>query len=63
MYANWITAIAVSLCVTNGIAFSRADKFGNATSLAGSALNSSGGGLARRFAGNMASRMFFSGGR
>ncbi|PWW74477.1 DUF846-domain-containing protein [Tuber magnatum] len=58
-----LVVIAVILCVTNGVAFSRADKFGNASSLAGSALNSSGGGAVRMFAGNMATRMFFSGGR
>ncbi|CUS11081.1 unnamed protein product [Tuber aestivum] len=58
-----LVVIAIILCVTNGVAFSRADKFGNASSFAGSALNSSGGGAVRRFAGNMATRMFFSGGR
>ncbi|PUU78106.1 hypothetical protein B9Z19DRAFT_1084799 [Tuber borchii] len=58
-----LVVIAVILCVTNGVAFSRADKFGNASSFAGSALNSSGGGAVRKFAGNMATRMFFSGGR
>ncbi|RPA89917.1 DUF846-domain-containing protein [Choiromyces venosus 120613-1] len=58
-----LVVIAVILCVTNGVAFSRADKFGNASSFAGSALNSSGGGAVRRFAGSMATRMFFSGGR
>lgn len=59
-YLTYYTVIAVILCVTNGVAFSRADKFGNASSFAGRALNSSGGGFARQFAGNMASRMFFS---
>ncbi|KAI5847235.1 hypothetical protein DFP73DRAFT_544646 [Morchella snyderi] len=58
-----LVVIAVTLCVTNGVAFSRADKFGNASTFAGRALNTTGGGLARQFAGNMASRMFFSGGR
>lgn len=53
--------IAVILCATNGIAFSRADKFGNASSFAGRALGSSGGGFAQQFVGNMTNRMFFSG--
>ncbi|KAL7272242.1 Golgi apparatus membrane protein tvp23 [Rhizina undulata] len=56
-----LVVIAVILCVTNGVAFSRADKFGNASSFAGRALNSTGGGLARRLVGDMAGRMFFSG--
>lgn len=55
------SVIAVILCATNGIAFSRADKFGNASSFAGRALGSSGGGFAKQFVGNMTNRMFFSG--
>jgi len=55
-----LVVIAVILCVTNGVAFSRADKFGNMSSIAGSAL---GGGFARRFAGDIASRMMFSNSR
>jgi hypothetical protein len=43
--------IALSLTVTNTLAFSRCDKFGHASNLAGSALST--GGLA----GNMASGM------
>ncbi|KAI5798885.1 hypothetical protein EDC01DRAFT_787207 [Geopyxis carbonaria] len=54
-----LVAIAVVLCVTNGLAFSRADRFGNASSFAGSALNSGAGGLARGVVG----RMMFGGGR
>jgi len=44
------------LTVTNTLAFSRCDKFGQATNLAGSALYS--GGIARNIAGGMVSRLF-----
>lgn len=56
-----LVVIAVMLCVTNGVAFSRADKFGNASNFAGRALSTAGGGFASRVAGNFASRMMFSG--
>jgi hypothetical protein len=48
--------IALSLTVTNTLAFSRCDKFGQASNLAGSALM--GGGLARNVAGGMIGRFF-----
>ncbi|RFU32050.1 hypothetical protein B7463_g4331, partial [Scytalidium lignicola] len=50
----WLTlvVIALSLTITNTLAFSRCDKFGQATNFAGSALYSSG------VAGNLASGMF-----
>lgn len=47
--------IALSLTITNGLAFSRCDKFGQASNIAGSALYS--GGLARNIAGGMVSRL------
>ena len=56
-----LVVIAVSLCVTNSVAFSRADKFSNASNFAGSALGGAGGGFASRMAGNLANRMMFSG--
>jgi hypothetical protein len=56
-----LVVIAVMLCVTNGVAFSRADKFGNASNFAGRALSTAGGGFASRVAGNFANRMMFSG--
>jgi len=54
----WLTlvAIALVLTITNSIAFSRCDKFSQATNIASSALNS--GGLARVVAGGMLSRIF-----
>jgi len=54
----WLTlvAIALSLTITNTLAFSRCDKFGQASNLAGSALYS--GGLARNVAGGMLGRLF-----
>lgn len=55
-----LVAIGVILCVTNGIAFSRADKFGHASNFAGSALGTGAGGFARRMVGDLASRMMFS---
>jgi Trk-type K+ transport system membrane component len=48
--------IALILTITNTIAFSRCDKFGQATNMASSALNS--GGLARTVATGMLSRFF-----
>ncbi|TGZ81872.1 DUF846-domain-containing protein [Ascodesmis nigricans] len=56
-----LVVIAVILCSTNGAAFSRADKFGNASSIAGRALNSGAGSLASRAMGGLASRMMFGG--
>jgi hypothetical protein len=50
------TVIALSLTVTNTLAFSRCDKFGHASNLAGSAL--SGGGLAGNMASGMIGRLF-----
>ena len=50
------TVIALVLTITNTLAFSRCDKFSQATNLASSALYS--GGLARNIAGGMVSRMF-----
>jgi hypothetical protein len=48
--------IALSLTVTNTLAFSRCDKFSQASNLAGSAL--SGGGLAGNVVTGMLSRLF-----
>lgn len=48
--------IALILTITNTIAFSRCDKFGQASNLASSALNT--GGFAGRIAGNMMGRFF-----
>ncbi|KAI9891021.1 MAG: Golgi apparatus membrane protein tvp23 [Vezdaea aestivalis] len=48
--------IAVTLSVTNTLAFSRCDKFSQASTLASSALYS--GGIARSVAGGMVSRLF-----
>lgn len=61
IWLNNVLVIAIILCVTNGVAFSRADKFGNASSFAGHALGSSGGRFARQLVGNVTNRMFFSG--
>jgi len=54
----WLTlvAIALSLTITNTLAFSRCDKFGQASNLAGSALQTSG--IARNVAGGMIGRFF-----
>ena len=56
----WLTlvCVAVMLAGTNGVAFSRADKFGNASSFAGTAWGSAGGGFAQRMAGAAVGRMF-----
>lgn len=48
--------IAMVLTITNTLAFSRCDKFSQASNLASSALYS--GGLARSVAGGMVSRLF-----
>ena len=57
---NWLTrtskVIALILTITNATAFSRCDKFGQASSFAGSAF--SGGNFARGLAGNMVGRLF-----
>jgi len=54
----WLTlvVIALVLTITNTLAFSRCDKFGHASRLAGNALQS--GGIARSLAGGMLSRFF-----
>ncbi|CAG8954225.1 hypothetical protein HYFRA_00005845 [Hymenoscyphus fraxineus] len=54
----WLTlvVIALSLTVTNTLAFSRCDKFGQASNLAGSALLS--GGMASNLATGMIGRFF-----
>ncbi|KAF8424665.1 hypothetical protein EV426DRAFT_598879 [Tirmania nivea] len=54
----WLSLVIVAMIlgITNGVAFSRADKFGNASSMAGSALNT---GLGNNIAGGFLSRMFF----
>lgn len=52
---GFCAVIAMSLTITNTLAFSRCDKFGQATNLAGSALYS--GGIARNLAGGMISRI------
>lgn len=49
--ADLEVVIALSLTITNALAFSRCDKFGQASNIAGSALHSGG------FAGNIASGM------
>ncbi|EMR67459.1 Golgi apparatus membrane protein tvp23 [Eutypa lata] len=51
-----LVAIALTLTITNSLAFSRCDKFSQASNLAGSALYS--GNLAGSLASNMFSRMF-----
>lgn len=51
-----IVAIALVLTVTNTVAFSRCDKFSQASNLANSAFI--GGGFARNLAGNMVGRLF-----
>ncbi|KAF8469629.1 hypothetical protein BDZ91DRAFT_720607 [Kalaharituber pfeilii] len=50
-----LVIIAVILGITNGVAFSRADKFGQASSFAGSALNT---GLGNKLTGGLVSRIF-----
>lgn len=56
IYRLSLVIIAVILGITNGVAFSRADKFGHASSLAGSALNS---GFGNNIAGGFFSKIFF----
>lgn len=51
-----LVAIALVLTITNTIAFSRCDKFGQASRMANSALH--GSGLARNLAGNLIGRFF-----
>ncbi len=51
-----IIVIALVLTITNTLAFSRCDKFSQASNLASSAMYS--GGLARNIAGGMVSRFF-----
>lgn len=51
-----IIVIALSLTVTNTLAFSRCDKFGHASNLAGNALST--GGLAGSMATGMIGRLF-----
>lgn len=55
-----LVGIALVLTLTNTVAFSRCDKFGQANSLAKGALGSSGfaGGIARGIAGNVVGRLF-----
>ena len=50
------SAIALVLTITNTVAFSRCDKFSQASNLASSAMYS--GGLARSLAGGIFSRLF-----
>lgn len=50
------TAVALILTITNTVAFSRCDKFSQASNLANSAFI--GGGFARGLAGNMVGRLF-----
>ncbi|MCJ1238699.1 Golgi apparatus membrane protein tvp23 [Varicellaria rhodocarpa] len=54
----WLSVIVVALIltITNTLAFSRADKFSQASNIATRALDT--GGLARNIAGNMFSRVF-----
>jgi hypothetical protein len=49
-------AIALVLTITNTVAFSRCDKFSQASNIANSAFM--GSGFARNLAGNMVGRMF-----
>jgi hypothetical protein len=51
-----IIAIALVLTITNTVAFSRCDKFSQASNLANSAFM--GGSFARNLAGNMVGRLF-----
>ncbi|KZF26064.1 DUF846-domain-containing protein [Xylona heveae TC161] len=51
-----LVVIALVLTITNTVAFSRCDKFSQASNLASTAFNT--GGLARSIAGGMFSRMF-----
>lgn len=54
--AIFVVAIALVLTITNTFAFSRCDKFSQASNLASSAMYS--GGLARSLAGGFFSRLF-----
>ena len=54
--ANACLAIALTLTITNALAFSRCDKFSQASNLASNAFY--GTGIARNVAGNMFSRVF-----
>lgn len=54
--ADMCIAIALSLTITNALAFSRCDKFGHASNLAGSALST--GGLAGNMASGIIGRFF-----
>lgn len=51
-----LSVIALALTITNTLAFSRCDKFSQATNLAGSAMY--GGGLAGNIASGVVSRFF-----
>ncbi len=51
-----VIVIALVLTITNTLAFSRCDKFSQASNLASSAMYS--GGLARNIAGGIFSRLF-----
>ena len=52
----WVAAIALVLTITNALAFSRCDKFSQASNLASSAMYS--GGMARSLAGGLFGRLF-----
>lgn len=54
--ADQVTVIAMVLTITNTLAFSRCDKFSQATNLASNAIYS--GGLARNVASGLVSRLF-----
>lgn len=56
LHTNSGIVIALSLTITNTLAFSRCDKFGHASSLAGGAL--SGGNIASSVASGMIGRLF-----
>ena len=56
MLTDWCTVIALVLTITNTVAFSRCDKFSQASNLASSAMYSSG--IAKAVAGNVFSRLF-----
>jgi len=56
--ANEGVVIALILTITNTVAFSRCDKFSQASSFAGSAFGSMPGNIAGRLAGNMMGRFF-----
>jgi hypothetical protein len=56
----WLSLVVVAgaLSLTNALAFSRADQFSNASSIAGSALGGAGGGLLSGLMGKFAGRWF-----